>query len=385
MTLFKTSFWMGILTLLKAICTYVMWKIIAVRVGPSGIALIEQFQNFIQVSRVSVPSGINEGVVKYTSEHREDFLKKSDILSNAMWVNSIICFVSCAALIIFSKDFSMLIFKSAHYQKMIILVAAGVFLFMLNSFGMSILNAEMEIKKYTLCSTVNIVFNFITTTSLVVFFGLTGGLIGFAVNQTVTALFVIYLVTRAKWFRITFFFSKMNLVASKKLITYSLIPLSAALIGPIAGLITINYVAHMLTWTGAGYWQSIMRLSEGYITLMAMLFGFYFLPKYSSIKKIDDLKREVVKSHYTIMPLIFFTASMVFLFKKEIVLMMFSKAFLPIIPLFKYQLIGDVSRSSTWLLKNILAARAMVKTCISMEVIFTSFYVILTISFVHIT
>ena len=62
---------------------------------------------------------------------------------------------------------------------------------------------------------------------------------------------------------------------------------------------------------------------------------------------------------------------------------MYSKAFLPMIPLFKYQLIGDVSRAGTWLLKNILVAKAMVKTCIALEIVFTLIYIFLTMLFVH--
>ena len=62
---------------------------------------------------------------------------------------------------------------------------------------------------------------------------------------------------------------------------------------------------------------------------------------------------------------------------------MYSAAFMPVIPLFKYQLIGDIARASTWILKNILAARAMVKTCITIELMFTCSYILLTMLFVH--
>lgn len=383
MSLFKTSFWTGGATLIKAIMSYVMWKIIAVNIGPAGIALIEQFQNFIQISRVSIPAGINEGVVKYVSEHKDNEAEKSDILSNAMAMNLLIFAIASITLILFSRDFSYVVFQSANYQKIIVLTAAGILLYIINNFGLSLLNAEMEVKKYVACTVTSTVCNFILTSYLVIHYGLLGGFIAFALNQTVTGVFTAYLVVFSKWFKIQLFFSKINLICIKKLTKYSLIPLSASFIGPISSFILTKYVVHSLTWTDAGYWHAIMRLSSGYLIVLARVFGFYFLPRYSSLKKTTELKAEVVKSHYCLLPLILLGACVVFILKKQIITVMYSKEFLPVIPLFKYQLIGDVARTSTWLLKRLLAAKALVKSSIIMECFFTCSYIFLTILFVQ--
>lgn len=383
MTLFKSSFWMGLSTAIKALMTYVMWKIIAVRVGPAGIAIIEQFQNFIQLSRVAVPAGINEGVIKYGSEYRDDSFKKSGILTNALFINFIIFLISFFALIFFSHQFSEMLFQSDAYSREIILVAFGVILFIANSFCLSMLNAEMEIKKYFVSTVSATILNFALTTFLVIKLGLSGALVGFALNQTVICFLSIYLVIKSRWFRFQLFFSKINFSYIRKLVRYSFIPYSSALLVPVAYILTTKYVVSMLTWTDAGYWQALMRLSTAYLTVMAMIFGFYFIPKFSSLKTQVELKKEVIKSHYAIVPLIFLCASLVFIFKKQILTVMYSTAFLPALPLFKYQLLGDVARACTWLLKNILVARALVKASIIFEVIFTISYVVLTILFVH--
>ena len=383
MSLFKTSFWMGTTTLIKASLTYVMWKIIAVKVGPAGIALIEQFQNFIQVSRVSIPAGLNEGVVKYVSEYHDNEIEKSDILSNVTVMHIIICVVTLIAITLFSRDLSYLVFQTVIYQKMIILAGAGVILFVINNLGLSILNAEMELKKYVISTLANTIFNFALTCYLIMRFGLWGGLIGFALNQTIVGIFTTYLVIQSKFFKFKLFFSTINWSCIKKLARYSCIPLSTALIGPLASLMLTKNIVHSLGWTDAGYWQAMMRLSSGYLIIMSMLFGFYFIPKFSSLQSTVELKKEVIKSHYYIFPLILLGASLVFILKNPIVTIMYSKAFLPIIPLFKYQLMGDVSRAGTWILKNILVAKAMVKTCIILEVVFTLIYIFLTLLFVH--
>lgn len=382
-SLFRSSFWMGILTFIKAGLTYVMWKIIAVRVGPAGIAIIEQFQNFIQVSRVSIPAGLNEGVVKYVSEYHDNESKKSDILSNVVIMHVVLCVVVLVISLTMSRELSYLVFHSAQYQKMIMLSGVSMALFVINNFGLSILNAEMEIQKYSICTLINTLFNFLFTSALIWWFGLMGGLIGFALNQTITGIFTAFLVFKSKSFKIQLFFSKINLSSIKKLARYSCIPLSAALICPLSSLFLTKCIVNILSWVDAGYWQAMLRLSTGYSIVMHMVFGFYFIPKFSSIKKNSELQSEVIKNHYQIIPFIFLCATFVFIFKKQIVVAMYSNNFLPILPLFKYQLIGDVSRACTWPLKNILMAKAMVKTCIAIEIFFSSSYVLLTILFVH--
>ncbi len=47
--------------------------------------------------------------------------------------------------------------------------------------------------------------------------------------------------------------------------------------------------------------------------------------------------------------------------KKEIINILFSPQFLPMLYLFKYQLIGDVLKIGSWLLAYLMLAKAMTK------------------------
>lgn len=383
MSFFKTSVWMGISTIIKAISSYVLWKIIAVSTGPSGVAILEQFQNFIQISRVSIPAGINEGIIKYGSEFQDNEALKSSILSNAMYLNCFVFIVAFTILTIFSHKISYFVFQSYDYQNIILLVGACIALFIINNFGLSMLNAEMETTKYIISTISGTLFNFILTAALVNYFGLFGGLIGLALNQTIICILTVYLIVKSKWFSMTLFLSKIDKVCIKKLILYSFIPLSAALIGPIASVILTKYIVHTFNWTFAGYWQAINRLSQAYLIIIGMIFSFYFIPKFSSLKSSDELKTELIKCHYYLTPLITLGILLVFIFKIPIIKIMYSSEFLAVIPLFKYQLLGDFSRLCTWILKNILVAKAMVKETIAFELIFTTSHILLTMLFVH--
>jgi PST family polysaccharide transporter len=50
MTLIKTSVLTGISTIIKVISAFVINKVIAIYVGPSGLAIVGQLQNFLLYS-----------------------------------------------------------------------------------------------------------------------------------------------------------------------------------------------------------------------------------------------------------------------------------------------------------------------------------------------
>ena len=351
--------------------------------GPGGVAIIDQFQNFLQIARTSVVCGINQAVVKYVAEYKDNADKKTLILSSATTLNVVICILVSAILIGFSTQISHLILLSDDYASLIKLVAASTLLFAVNNLGLSILNGELEIQRYIYGITANTILNFIITVFLVIHYGLYGGLIGFILNQSLISVFTLYLVVKSKRFKLSDFFQGVDVGSAQSLIKYSLMIFTTAFITPISHIVVREYIANSLLWEDAGYWQGMIRLSSGYIIIMNMVLSFYYIPKLSATETMKELKTEVIRSYQLFFPLILLGVLLIFFLKEKIVVLMYSKEFLPMAALFKYQLIGDVARMGTWLLINILLAKALVKTFVACEIFFSMSYVILTMVFVH--
>ena len=383
MTLFKTTLWTGISTFFKAGLMYFMWKIIAIYTGPAGVAIVEQFQNFLQIVRTSVVCGISQAIVKYISEYKDNENKKTAILSSAIVLVFIICVIVSIILVGFSAKISQVILLTDVYANLIKLVAASMLLFALNSLGLAILNGELEVRQYIYCISANTVLNFFITSYLVVYHGLYGGLIGFVLNQSLVFIFTLYFVAKGKRFKLQSLVQGVDLGSVKKLVKYSLMTSSTAFIVHAALIVVRQYIAGTLLWEDAGYWQGIMRLSSGYIIIMNMVFGFYYLPKLSATKNREELKTEVIRSYQLLFPLILVSVLIIYIFREPIIILMYSREFLHMAALFKYQLIGDVARMGTWLLCNILLAKALVKTFIVCEIFFSITYIIFTTVFVH--
>ena len=68
MTLIKTSLLSFVATVVKLSSVLVINKAIALYVGPSGLAVLGQFQNMLQLAMTASQGAINAGVTKYTAE-----------------------------------------------------------------------------------------------------------------------------------------------------------------------------------------------------------------------------------------------------------------------------------------------------------------------------
>ncbi|OGT37938.1 MAG: hypothetical protein A3F11_02905 [Gammaproteobacteria bacterium RIFCSPHIGHO2_12_FULL_37_14] len=382
MTLFKTTLWTGLSTLLKVISTYVLWKVIAVYTGPAGIAVMEQFQNFIQICR-SFSCSLNQGIIKYVAEYKNDDIKKSHIISSAFVAY---CFMSIAVTIFLFASSSIIsdkLFHSIAYVNTIRLLAISIILYTLNNLLLSILNGEFEIQKYVTCNITNTIFVFFVTVYLVIYYGIQGGLIGFVLNQSIALFLTVHLVVKCNWFKMSSYLQGLDLLSIKKLAKYAVISFVPILIVPISLIISRRYIANQLSWQDAGYWQGIMKLSDGYLIVMELMISVYFLPKLSGIKSFREFKYEVFSCYRLILPLAIIGSIFMFCFKKYIVTILYSVEFLPMLILFKYQLIGDIARIGTWLLASVMAAKAVIKILVATEIFFNITYIFITMIFVH--
>jgi PST family polysaccharide transporter len=84
--------------------------------------------------------------------------------------------------------------------------------------------------------------------------------------------------------------------------------------------------------------------------------GVYYLPRLSEIQDNNELKKEIFHGYKIIIPIVLMMSLMIFLLKEYIVLIAFSDKFMPMMELFKWQLIGDVIKIASWLLAYLMLA-----------------------------
>ena len=381
MTLIKTSVLTGISTVIKLVSAFVINKVIALYIGPSGLAIVGQLQNFTSIITTFSNGAISSGIVKYTAEY-QDIEEKKKIFSSSIVISLICSLIISIFLFGFSDYLSELILKDIQYSSVFIIFGATIFLFALNMVLISILNGQKEIKKYVLVNIAGSIFSLVFTSVLIMQLNLKGALYAMVLNQSVVFFVTLAFVLKSSWFKLEYFLKGLDKESLSKLSKYSLMAIVSALTVPVSHLIIREYIGENLGWDSAGYWQGIWYISTMYLLLVTTTLSVYYLPRLSEIQDNKELRKEIFSGYKIIMPIVIVASLVIFLLKEYVVLIAFSKNFMPMIDLFAWQLIGDVIKIASWLLAYLMLAKAMIKTYISLEILGSLSFVLLSIYFV---
>jgi PST family polysaccharide transporter len=210
-----------------------------------------------------------------------------------------------------------------------------------------------------------------------------GALYALVVNQSVIFFVTLVFVVKSNWFKLEYFKQGLDKESLSKLSRYSLMAITSALTVPVSHLIIREYIGENLGWDSAGYWQGIWYISTMYLMLVTTTLGVYYLPRLSEIRDNKELRKEIFTGYKIIMPIVIIASLIIFLLKEYVILIAFSKNFMPMIDLFAWQLIGDVIKIASWLLAYLMLAKAMTKVFIYTEILFSALFVLLSILFVN--
>jgi len=383
MTLIKTSILSAIATVIRVLAGFVSVKIVAVYIGPSGLALVGQMQNFIGMMSSIASAGIGSGVVKYTSEYHEDECTKRKIWSSAFKLTLVLVVPMAVTIILFSDTISQKLLHTREYSSVFVIFAVSIIFFVLNGLLTSILNGQKEIKRLTILNIVGALLGLVVTVILVMNYELYGALVAGIISQSIVFFITLGFVMKSQWFKISHFLGALDREYTKKLLKYSAMALTSAISIPLSHMYLRDYIGTHMGWDAAGYWQAVWRISETYLMLVTMTLSIYYLPKLSGIEDRSELKKELLYGYKIILPIVIVMAVTIYVLRDFIILILFTPKFLPMSELFFYQLIGDVIKIAAWLLGYVMVAKAMTRLFIVSELLAVLSFVLLSVWFMN--
>lgn len=384
MNLLKTSALNGISVLIKTVTMFVLNKILAVYVGPSGYAVIGQFQNFIQIVTTFAGGAINTAVIKYTAEYYQEESKQRAIWRTAGSIVFIFSVIIAVLILIFQQPLSIYIFQTVQYQSIFVWFAIFLLFFNFNALFLAILNGKKEILKLVTANIAGSLFSLVITGLLAVKYQLYGALVALSIYQSTAFLVTLVLCYKAEWFKVNYLFGKIDPIIAKKFVGFALMALTSAICVPVSQIVIRLYLSKEFGIEYAGYWEAMIRLSGGYLMLVTTTLGVYYLPRLSELSAISDIKREVYLGYKIIFPIALLGSITVYLLRDWIIALLFTDSFLPMRDLFLWQLIGDSLKIGSWILAYLMLSKAMTKLFIITEIIFASTLVGLTYVFTKI-
>ncbi|CAA7193882.1 O-antigen translocase [Chryseobacterium potabilaquae] len=368
----------GISTLIKLVTSYVTVKVLATIIGPSGIAMMGQLQNFTTILTTLGAGGINNGVVKYVAEYQEEPHVLRSVLSNGFKITAYLSIFIGFIIILLSGYLSTLILLDSQYYYIFILFGISLFFLSINNFFLSVLNGYKEFRMFIVVNIVTSLIGLVFTICLVSLFNIRGALISIVSYQAVVVFFTIIYIRKLGWFQKSFLWGAWNKEMIKKYAFYSSMAIVAAGTVPVSQLIIRRFLIDAYSITDAGYWEAINKISGLYLMVFTSTFSVYYLPRLSEIKDQLALKNEIIKTYKIFSPLLIVSLISIFLLKNLVISVLFTKEFYPIKDLFLWQLLGDFFKIVSWILAFVMVAKSMTKIYIITEISFSVLQIVIS-------
>lgn len=383
MNLIKTSYYSLIATSVKILSTLVINKAVAFFIGPQGLALIGQFQNFSQIAMISSQGAINNGVVKYIAEYGDNDPKLNGLISTSFKITVFFSIITGILISVLSKFEASYFLKDASLYYIFILFGFTIIFFSINSLILSILNGLQEVRNYIRINIIQSIVTLIVTLLLINFLGVQGVLIALVTNQSIVFFLLLFLLRGHKHINFDVFKLAYDKFESKKLFKFSIMAVISSIITPLSFIIIRNNIQKQFDLVAAGHWQALWYISTMHLMVITTSLSVYYLPKLSSIKDPKLLKTEIFYGYKIIIPIVLVSSLSIFLLKDILIDLLFSKDFEVIKKLLLFQLIGDILKIVSWLLSYLMIAKAMAKAFIITEVIFVVVFVLLSVYFTN--
>lgn len=373
MNLLNTTLKNSVQVIIRFAISILNIKIVAVLVGPSGMALVSQLNNTLQVGVSLASLGFREGIVKYISEHKGDKQKQSEFIST-----SIIAVLGSSAFLgliamLFSRALSSYILNTEEFYQLFRLSGIYLVTTSLLNLLLSFLNGLEKQKQFIILNIILSVSGFLIALGAVLLWGL-DGLVWAQIFLTIIAFVCgIFIYKSAIKVDIKSFSPQVI----KKLGKYSAMTLFSAVIAPMLAIAIRKTIETETSMEVAGLWDGINKISNNYFLIITSAFSYYFIPTFSQLTKHRDIVNEIKKAYKLLAPLLLIGGLGIFFTKDLIIKMLFTNEFEGMRPLFIWQVIGDFFKILTWIIAMLFIAKARIKTYITTELISIGLQIIL--------
>ncbi len=377
MNLAKTSFYTSISTAISFISGFLIVKLVAVKIGPQGIAFVGQFQNTATIITLMATAAITTGVVKYLAEHKHNREKIRQIINTAFFMVFCCSLITSLVVIVSSRRLSEIAFKTKDFWFVYFLFGLFITLISFNVIFSAILNGLKEIRRFTIINVLSSLINVAATVIFAYSWGIKGVLIASTVSAIIIFIINIILFNKLgiKWMPNL---KSWDTKLVKMLSAFSLMAIASGITSPTMQILVRDRIISQFSITNAGYWQAVTKISDYYLSFITTVLAVYYMPRLSEITDKTELRREIVKGYKYVLPVVGSIAILVWVFKSLIIHILFTREFLPMSPLFTFQLLGDFFKIGSWLLAYLMVAKAMTKTYIATEIGFGVSYVMLS-------
>lgn len=382
MNFIKTSFLSGLSTGISLIARLISTKIVAIYLGTNGMFLLGQLKDFLRLSNTISSFGIENGIIKYTSEYEKQETELKGVIGTSFKINFFSAVFVSGLILIFKErvsDFLQINFDQNFYFLILIIsvISASI-----NTCFLSIYNGLKKIELYVLINIFSNVLSAALIILLVLKMKIIGAFYALALNQILSLLINILFYLYFKPFKIKWIlesFLKENL---KKLSKFSIMAIAGPSCLIISTFIIRDHIYNEFGSDYAGSWEAMWRISAIYLLFLITTFKFYLIPTFSKVND-NKLKSEVFKIWKVTIPIIILITVAVYMTRNIIIDLLLSKEFILINVIIFFHLLGDIIKINCWVLGNIMISKADTKSFVFFQVEWSTLFILFSYLFIE--
>ncbi|MDR7370896.1 PST family polysaccharide transporter [Flavobacterium aquidurense] len=326
-------------------------KILALFVGPGGMALVGNFRNFLTSLENIATLGFQNGIVKYVAENERNRNELQKIIATVFITLLTIAGFLSIILYFFATLLNDKIFGSNYdYSFVFRILALALPWYAVSVFLLAVLNGLSQFKKVIWINIIGNAIGLLVSIIMIIYFQTLGALLAIVITPALLFFVTFYFInTEIKFLGcIRLYLFDFKIV--KNLSSYSLMAFVSSVLAPIIFLAIRNRIIKKLGIEEAGFWETMTRISSYYLMFVSTILTVYFLPKLSAAKNNLETKAIFWRFYKSILPIFIVGLFFVYFLRFTIIQVLFTKEFLPVTDLFLWQLIGDIFKVASLIL-----------------------------------
>jgi PST family polysaccharide transporter len=355
---FRRAFGLGAMqSLLRLVLGFASIKVTAVAIGPSGLALVAQLNNFVGLWQGIFVTPAATAVVRLGGEYADRPDARRQMLATILRLVLAGTFAFAAAAALLAGWLAPALLAGQSHHLAVALAAFAVPAAAFTNLVSAAFNSRGELGAVVRIQMLGALAGFLVYVPSAYFFGIEGALLGTAASYfaaTVMAASIMRRTGAALWADIVSEPSREML--RRTLRFYPMLLVHAALV-PLTLLILRDQMVARVGLEQAGVWQAGWRLSEIYLAILMAPFSMVFMPKLGVL--INDrpgFRREVWRTVGRAALVTLVCAGGILLTRESIILIVLAPRFTPVADLLPWQLAADILAMTAWILSMTLTA-----------------------------
>ncbi|MBE7417999.1 MAG: O-antigen translocase [Ideonella sp.] len=368
----------AIRALVQLACSFISVKLTAVYLGPSGLALIAQFNNFMSLGQSVVGTGLDTASGRLTAEYSQDAERRKRLLGTIGRLGLMLGLPTAAAIAIGSPWLAEWLLHDRAYAWVFVLGALSVLASILNSILLGALSARGGITRVVISNIIASILGVSIYAPASIRWGVTGGLGASATVYIFSVLVTLVLIRKSPLVGLRDLAGSFDGVEARRIAGFYPMLIVHAVMTPLSLLLIRDHVANALSLEAAGLWQACWRLSETYLMIVTMSVTTQFMVRLGEASRSPErLRAEMLKTLSHAVGATAALALAIYLLREQIVRFLFSHTFLPVADLMPTQLLGDLFKITGFICGFVLVATMRSHWYIATQIVVPMVFIVL--------